>query len=294
MADQTPLRLRSGACELDLEPGLGGAISGFRHDGKNVLRPAGEAMLADRDMRLASCFPLVPFSNRIADARFRFQGRTCELPPNFPPEPHAIHGEGWQGSWEVDDVGADRAELTFRHTVPDTPLDYRARQVLELAGDGLGVTLEVTNVGSGPMPVGIGLHPYFMRTDDATLRARLDHVWLADERNIPQKRVPLPARWDFARGPQIASLELDNCFGGWDGKAEIRWPKTGLTLRIEAEPVFGHLVIYVPPGQDFFCVEPVSNANDGFNLFDRGVPATGVRVLAPGAALAGRVRFRIG
>ena len=86
---------------------------------------------------------------------------------------------------------------------------------------------------------------------------------------------------------------MDNCFGGWNGEAAIRWPETGLTFRIEAEPAFGHLVIYLPPGEDFFCVEPVSNANDGFNLFDLGVPATGVRVLAAGETLAGTVRFRI-
>jgi len=294
MTDPKRLRLRRGAFELHLEPSLGGAISVFRHDRRDLLRPAGEALLKGGDPLSASCFPLVPFSNRIADARFRFQGRTYELPANFPPEPHAIHGQGWQGAWEVGEVAADRAEVSFRHAVPDTPLDYRARQVFELSDEGLGVTLEVSNAGSGQMPVGIGLHPYFVRTEGVVLRAKLDHVWLADERNVPSERVPLPARWDFAKAPRIGSLEMDNCFGGWNGEAEIRWPEIGLTLRIEAEPVFGHLVVYVPAGEDFFCVEPVSNANDGFNLFERGVPATGVRVLAPGEQLAGTIRFRIG
>ena len=294
MADPKRLRLRRSAFELHLEPQLGGAISLLRHDERDLLRPAGEALLKGRDPRSASCFPLVPFSNRIADARFRFQGRTCELPANFPPEPHAIHGQGWQSAWEVGEVAADRAEVSFRHAVPGTPLDYRARQVFELSDDGLGVTLVVENAGGRPMPVGIGLHPYFVRTEGVVLRAKLDHVWLADQRNIPKERVPLPARWDFAKAPRIGSLEMDNCFGGWNGEAEIRWPEIGLTLRIEAEPVFGHLVVYVPAGEDFFCVEPVSNANDGFNLFERGVPGTGVRVLAPGETLAGTIRFRIG
>jgi aldose 1-epimerase len=54
-----------------------------------------------------------------------------------------------------------------------------------------------------------------------------------------------------------------------------------------------HLVIYVPPGEDFFCVEPVSHVNDGFNLLERGVADTGVRVLAPGQTLAGAVRLRV-
>jgi aldose 1-epimerase len=291
MADQDRLRLRSGAIELELAPRLGGAITLLRHAGRDVLRPADPAALTDP--RFASCFPLVPFSNRIADARFRFRGRTYELPPNFPPEPHAIHGQGWQGVWEVGDVDARRAELTFRHAVAGTPFDYRARQLFALEDGGLRVSLEVVNAGRGPMPAGLGLHPYFERSDGVVLRARLDRVWLADERNIPNECVPLPERWDFAKAPRLAALEMDNCFCGWDGAAEIRWPETGLTLRIEAEPVFGHLVIYVPRGEDFFCVEPVSNANDGFNLLDRGVPDTGVRVLEPGETLAGTIRFRV-
>ena len=143
------------------------------------------------------------------------------------------------------------------------------------------------------MPAGIGLHPYFPRTAGVTLRTRLDHVWLPDERKIPEERAPLPAAWDFTIGLRVAALELDHCFGGWDGRAEIRWPESGLTLGIETDPVFGRLVIYVPAGEDFFCVEPVSNANDGFNLLDRGVRGTGVRVLAPGEALAGTIRFQI-
>ena len=53
-------------------------------------------------------------------------------------------------------------------------------------------------------------------------------------------------------------------------------------------------MIYIPPGQDYFCVEPVSHANDGFNLAARGVAGTGVRVLQPGETLRGSLRFTVG
>jgi aldose 1-epimerase len=292
--NQERLQLRHGAFDLHLVPGHGGGVSAFRHDGRDVMRPAGEALLRGGDMLDASCFPLVPFSNRIADARFGFRGQTYRLTPNFLPEPHAIHGQGWQNPWDVAEASGHRAELTLRHAVPHTPLDYHARQVFELKDDGLSVTIEVTNAGNGPMPAGVGLHPYFVRTEGVTLRASLARVWLADERNIPKEHVPLRARWDFAKAPRVATLEMDNCFDEWNGQAEIHWPEADLELRIEAEPIFEHLVVYVPPGENFFCVEPVSNANDGFNLLDRGVTGTGVRVLAPGERLTGTVRFRVG
>ncbi len=294
MADRTDiLRLGEGAFELEVCPGLGGCLTAFRHQGRDLMRPAGPALFVHADPGAASSFPLVPFSNRIADRRFAFQGRVYELPANFPAEPHAIHGQGWQHPWAVAETSAHRVVLDFAHAIAGTPFDYRARQILALDGRGLNLTLEVTNAGAGPMPAGLGVHPYFVRTPGVTLRARLDHVWLMDGRQIPTEPTPLPAEWDFARAPRLEGLALDHCFGGWDGRAEIHWPETGITLVIEAEPLFGHLVIYVPPGRDFFCVEPVSHVNDGFNLAERGVASTGVRVLAPGETLRGSVAFHV-
>jgi aldose 1-epimerase len=49
----------------------------------------------------------------------------------------------------------------------------------------------------------------------------------------------------------------------------------------------------VPPGQDHLCIEPVSHVNDGFNLLERGVEGTGVRVLAPGETLGAAIRLRV-
>jgi aldose 1-epimerase len=288
------VRLRHGALELELCPPVGGCITALRHRGRDLLRPAPEHFLAQRDPRAAASFPLVPFSNRVADARFAFQGAVYQLDRNFLPEPHAIHGEGWQHAWTLREASARSAVLEFAHRTASTPLDYHARQTFALAEDSLTVTLEVANTGAGPMPAGLGLHPYFPRSEGVTLRARLDHVWRADARKLPQERVALPAAWDFARAPRLDPLAMDNCFGGWDGSAVIAWPEHELCLSITADPLFGHLVIYIPPGQDHFCVEPVSHANDGFNLAARGVADTGVRVLQPGETLCGSLRFTVG
>ena len=293
MASQVAVRLHRSGVELDLCPPIGGAITGFRWRGRDVLRPAGAACLSDGDPLFASSFPLVPFSNRIADARFAFQGRVYQLEQNLPPEPHAIHGQGWQSPWVVEQASDGRAELTFGHAVPGTPLDYRARQTFALHEDGLEIALELTNAGAGPMPAGLGHHPYFIRTDGVTLRARLDHVWLPDERKIPQQRVPLPAAWDFADGLALRPwISIIASAAGTDAPS-CTGPSWISRFVIEAGPIFRHLVIYVPPGQDFFCIEPVSHVNDGFNMLERGVEGTGVRVLAPGQTLAGTIRLRI-
>ena len=136
---------------------------------------------------------------------------------NSPAEPHAIHGQGWQHPWTVREAGERAAVLEFAHRVAGTPLDYRARQSFALAADRLTVTLELANTGRAPMPAGLGLHPYFPRSEAVTLRARLDHVWRADGRKLPQERAAPPAAWDFGQAARVAALALDNCFGGWDG-----------------------------------------------------------------------------
>jgi aldose 1-epimerase len=125
-----------------------------------------------------------------------------------------------------------------------------------------------------------------------TLKTQLDHVWLADGRLIPTDKRPVPEAWNFASAQQLMPLDLDHCFAGFDGRAEIAWPERGDGLVIEAEPLFGHLVVFVPPGKPYVCVEPVSHVNDGFNLMAKGESETGVRVLSPGETLQGRVRFR--
>jgi aldose 1-epimerase len=188
MADR--VRLRGGDLELELCPRTGGVVTAFRGRGHDLMRPAPAGALANPGE--ASSFPLVPFSNRIADARFAFGGRSYAMPANFPPEPHAIHGQGWQLPWRVEARSAARVILSLSHAVADTPFDYSARQSFTLGDDGLVVTIAVTNTGATPMPAGIGLHPYFPRTEGVTLQADLDHVWLPDEAKIPKERVALP------------------------------------------------------------------------------------------------------
>ena len=58
------------------------------------MRPATQAGLSAKDSLEMGCFPLIPFSNRIHNGRFSFQGKQIKMLPNFPPEAHTIHGQG--------------------------------------------------------------------------------------------------------------------------------------------------------------------------------------------------------
>ena len=68
-------------------------------------------------------------------------------------------------------------------------------------------------------------------------------------------------------------------------------PPMGIRTMIEADGVLDKMQIYSAWDYPYVCVEPVSNANDGFNRMAAGVPSHGVRVLDPGRAIEGTVRI---
>ena len=286
MTQQT---LRAGELELVVDGARGGTIMAFRQRGFDLMRPWNGV---SEDPRTYASFPLVPFSGRVDHARFRFEGRSYALAPNFPPEPHAIHGDGWTSPWQTIAADGASAELELVHDAPGDVLRYRATQLFWLYPGHLEIAMSLTNRGPDPMPFGLGHHPYFGDRDQARLSARVSGVWLPDDLNVPKQLEPVPPLWAFARDRPVDELVLDHVFQGWDGKARIDWPEAGRALLIEADELYRHLVVYVPPGQPFFCVEPVSMIGDGFNLLTDGVEGTGVRVLAPGESMRGSMYFR--
>jgi aldose 1-epimerase len=282
--------LRAGNLELVVDPARGGSVMAFRAGGFDLMRPWDGV---SDDPRTYASFPLVPFSGRIDHGRFRANGREYQLPSNFPPEPHAIHGDGWTSAWDVVTANPTSVELELVHDDPGAPLRYRASQIYWLYPDRLEIAMAVTNRGPEPMPFGLGHHPYFGDRDQALLSAGVSGVWLPDDLNVPKQLEPVPALWGFRSRRPVDELVLDNVFQGWDGKARLDWPEAGRALVIEADDdVFQHLVVYVPPGKSFFCVEPVSMVGDGFNLLADGVEGTGVRVLEPGQSMRGSMSFR--
>jgi aldose 1-epimerase len=165
------------------------------------------------------------------------------------------------------------------------PYAFRAAQTFELGPQALTIRMELHNSDSRAFPGGLGMHPYFAGGEGVRLRFSAERMWEMGPDQLPTR--PAPARDGWLT---VSEEALDNVFAGWDGRAEIQWPG-GRRLLIEAEPVFGHVVVFTPPERDFFAVEPVSHMNDAVNRMDQ--PDHGLRVLQPGETLAGAVAFRV-
>ena len=289
-------RLRAGRLALVVSS-AGGTIVAFRFDrgerAVDLLRAAAREDVERGDPLGASAFPLVPFFAFVRSGRIPFAAREWPMAPNHPSEPFPLHGDGWLAEWNLAGADEATATLTYDHD-GDTgyPFPYRARLRFELTGEALVVEVAVSNAGKGPMPAGIGLHPYFPKSADVEVRARMSGVWPEPpdaERLGPQ---PLPLGWDFTDGQPLGELELDHCFSGWDGRATVTWPSQRLALDLSAAPPLGILCVWSPRGERFFCAEPVSHVNDGFFEMARGAPGHGMQVLEPGETISGTVTFR--
>jgi aldose 1-epimerase len=279
------LTLEAGPMRLELAPGLGGAVTALTGAGVPWLRPTP----ADAaDVLQTACFPLVPFANRIAHGRVAFGGRRATLPPNLPGDPHPLHGEGWRGAWTVERATRDHAVLAFASGAGAWPWRYVARQSFRLDPRGVTIRLEMINTDAVAAPGGLGFHPYFPHPDQARLTAQADGIWLTDAEHLPTRHVANGFLADWRRGAEVAGERLiDYCHTGWTGEARIDLGST--RLRLTASPELSYLHVYAPPGEDFFCVEPVSHRPDALNGPDP--VAAGVRVLAPGETLAAEMRI---
>lgn len=277
--------LRNASLLAEVVPAIGGGLSRLEWHGKPLLRglPPGAAQ-RPLPGQLA-CFPLLPWSNRMAPGGFEFEWRRYVPAPNRAGEPCPIHGDAWQQEWQVE--RHEDAALTLaldRRTAH--PFSYKSTITYRLEGDALVVEIELFNAGGVALPFGSGLHPWMPDPQGAVLRAPAGGVWMAGSDKLPVKEQLVPPEWDFAGLRSLPVDGVDNAFSGWGGRAAIHWPGRGVGLEIEAD--MDYFILYVPPGRDFFCFEPVDHPINAHNLPGR----PGLSVLQPGEGLRRRCVFR--
>lgn len=287
--------LHSGTALLQIIPETGGCISRYSlttaEHSIDLLRPVSQAGKAKQDPLEMSCFPLVPFSNRIRNGQFSFQGQEIKLPLNFAPEVHSIHGHGWKVPWTLTEKSEDRVVIEYSYPADEWPFSYLVRQVFELRDSGLTLTLQITNTGKTAMPVGLGFHPYFVRTPLATITTKTEKMWVNDAENMPLSLEKVPETELLNQGLLVGQQSLDNLFSGWNREVLISWPEWRANLKITAAAPLDYLVVFTPAEEEYFCVEPVSHVTDAFNMLDRGESGHGAKKLLPGESFEGKVCF---
>ncbi|WP_271198381.1 aldose 1-epimerase [Pseudomonas turukhanskensis] len=258
---------------LSVAPAIGGSLVAWTRlsDGLNLLRPCPPEIEGPRQL---GCYPLVPWSNRIANGGFDCPQGWLALSPNASNDPLPIHGSAWQQPWAVLEHSASQVLLELQSQVP---FAYRAQQRIGLENGRLSIELHVTHLAEQPCWHGLGLHPYLPRTAATQLQVQAEQVWLCDEGRLPTELVELPPAWNFGDGAALPNELVDNGFTGWDGRALITQADLGYELEVHGTGS-EFFLLFCPLDKPFFCFEPVSHPVNAHHLPGR----PGLRLLAKG------------
>lgn len=251
--------LKAHGWEVEIASHIGASITRCAYKGQDVLRPVTKADFTAED---TGCFPLVPFSNRIENGTFEFDSVDVKLPANVKGQAHPLHGFGWQAQWDIVTVTPASCELSFDYAGGDWPWPFQARYVFGITEQGFMQTLSLQNRSDVLMPVGLGFHPYFFGNQDTKLQFNSKGIWRADNTVLPTKFENTDL---FERARSVVSSNYDNCFSGWDGNAQITWPNQNYRLQMSANANCNHAVLYSPPNEKFFCLEPVTHMNNALS-----------------------------
>lgn len=283
------LTLSHGVDRCDLIPGLGGSIAGWAVKGQGMMRSASDFSIATNDPFGMASFPLVPYSNRIGNGSFEWGGKCHTLAHNFSPEPHAIHGVGFERPWQVRARTVDSATLVLSHRPGASwPFAFEAQQRITLGDATLNIELSALNLADRAVPLAFGHHPYFPR-GGAFLKFRAQGVWLVGDDGLPSLLVKPFEKFDYSSTMSVARGEIDHCFVGWDRTAIISWPDRSLALEITASEELPCAVVCIRNDIGGFCFEPVPHMNDALNRDNRDFL---MPVIAPGESFTAGIRFR--
>jgi len=263
---------------------------------------------AELEARPSSRFAVMaPFANRIADARYSYDGQEHDLQPGVTGAERASrHGFVRGVDFTLAELQADddRAIAVLRTSAirPESQPGYPYAIDLELRysvqHDGLTLEAVMRNVGSGTAPCFFGWHPYFRIADSALdsweLSIPARQLVKVDDAAIPlpgvAAYVPVasePAK-DFRRARPIGAVTLDQGYTDLiadpDGRvrSRLRDPASGLELALWQ--THGVLLAFTADTvtrdvRRSIALEPMESLTNAFNRSD----CAAAIALAPGA-----------
>lgn len=272
---------------------------------------------------------LLPYANRIrgtlspdgTSIATQVAGQRVTLPANWGgrgpgAERYAMHGL-LLGA-RVRDVSrataADRDVVCATYDAGDFGGHWPSRTRLAfeyaLTAQRFTIVVRATNVGTEPLPMGIGSHPYFRIPSGDRAQARL-HIPACLRAAVNNYDAVLPTgelepvdgtRYDFTApgGSVLGDEYLDDCFtdlsrdDDGDVVCSIVDPAGGVGLRVIGESAgISAVQVYAPPSEAYVALEPQFNLADPFGSEWAPGVDTGMRLLAPGDVTEYRVTLEL-
>jgi len=238
---------------------------------------------------------LAPFTNRLKDGKYSFEGKEYQFPINNPETGNALHGFVFDKKFKINnvkcvpDTGTISAIYKYQGDFNYYPFPFVMMvNYTQTISNQFFVQMVIKNEGTTNMPVGLGWHPYFQMGDQVNnvgmkLQQGMEMIEV-DGRGIPSgKKSPFDY---FTKPHYVGDVNLDNGFSiptpeskAW---AEVLLQSKIGTLRysqIAGPNQYNYLQIYIPPDRKSIALEPMTCNIDAFNNGD------GLITLAPGEGL---------
>lgn len=280
---------------------VGGGVREYTFAGDPVLHPYAVGEMCDG----AHGAPLIPWPNRLADGRYRFDGADYEVALTEPAKRNAIHGFLRWRAWRALEHESHRVVMGTRlHPLPGYPFALDVSVGYELGERGLEVALTAVNAGERDCPYAAGQHPYLSpgagALDDCLLElpART-RVLTDDERQLPIGSEPVHGtELDFRSARRLGELRVDSAFTDLTrdaaGHATTRlFRPDGSCVELWVDEHHPFVEIYtadtLAPARrrGGLAVEPMTCAPNGFQSGD------GLVRLTPGQSLTTRWGVRL-
>jgi aldose 1-epimerase len=163
--------------------------------------------------------PLIPWPNRLADGRYRFDGADHQVALTEPAKQNAIHGLVRWRPWRALEHEPGRVVMGTRlYPLSGYPFSLELSLAYALGGDGLEVTTTARNIGARACPFGCGQHPYLSPGNGLIDDCRLEvpaatRITTDRDRQLPVGREPVDGTaFDFRAARPLGDQALDDPF----------------------------------------------------------------------------------
>ncbi|MGA2320505.1 MAG: aldose 1-epimerase family protein [Solirubrobacteraceae bacterium] len=194
---------------------VGGGVREYSRAGRPVLDPYRLDAICDG----AHGAPLIPWPNRLADGRYRFDGVDYQVALTEPEKHNAIHGFLRWRPWQAVERERERIVMaTHLYPLEGYPFALDVRVAYELSAGGLAVSTTAVNAGGQPCPYGAGQHPYLSAggglIDECTLELPAKTRIVTDAtRQLPMGRELVEdTRLDFRIPRRLGAEQIDFAF----------------------------------------------------------------------------------
>ncbi|MGB1240873.1 MAG: aldose 1-epimerase [Chitinophagales bacterium] len=220
---------------------------------------------------------LLPFPNRLKSGKYQFEGKEYKFPINDHNGQNALHGFVADHKMQLQKVmlTPSYAQVTLEYLYDGNftyyPFPFHLQIDYILMENQLVIEVDVRNISTQKIPIGLGFHPYFQLTSKADeLELQLPKCKLieVDNRMIPTgEKIPYT---NFEKSTKIGNTSFDNAFKitsttDYTHKIHLINTKKEIKLTYFQDPIFPYFQIFIPPHRKSVAIEPMSCNIDAFN-----------------------------